>query len=44
MTKEKVTHYIELNLKGIGMLDDKKWKEIIKRGYDQTKKYLSTIA
>lgn len=44
IAKEKVSHYIELDLKGVGMLEDKKWKETIKRGYDQTKEYLSTIA
>lgn len=40
-TKEKVTHFIQLDLKGIGMLDDKRWKEIIQKGYDQTNAFLA---
>lgn len=41
--KDKVTHYIELNLKEVKMLDDKNWKEIIQKGYDQTRAYLDSI-
>jgi predicted acylesterase/phospholipase RssA len=40
-TKEKVPHFIQLDLKGIGMLDDKRWKEIIQKGYDQTNAFLA---
>lgn len=39
-TKNKVSHYIELDLKGVKMLDDKNWKKIAQKGYEQTKKYL----
>jgi NTE family protein len=35
MTKSGVDIYIEMDLKGIGMLDDTKWREIVKKGYDQ---------
>jgi NTE family protein len=39
---EKVSDYIELNLKEVKMLDDKNWKEIIQKGYDQTRAYLES--
>lgn len=39
-TKEKVSHYLELDLKGFKMLDDKNWKEIVQKGYEQTREYL----
>ena len=42
-TKEKVSLYFELDLKGIGLLDDKKWREAIEKGYDQMKAFLSTL-
>jgi NTE family protein len=37
MTKSGVEMYLELDLKGIGMLDDTRWKEIVQKGYDQMK-------
>ncbi|MGM0943887.1 MAG: patatin-like phospholipase family protein [Bacteroidota bacterium] len=43
VTKSKVSHYFELNLKGIGFMDDKKWKQIQKRGYEQTISYLENL-
>lgn len=42
LTKNKVSHFIQLNLKGFGMLDDKKWKEIQKMGYTQTLDFLNS--
>ncbi len=41
--KHNVTHYIELNLIGYGMLDDKKWKLILQNGYDQTMSYFNDL-
>jgi predicted acylesterase/phospholipase RssA len=43
VTKSKVSHYCELNLKGVGLLDESKWKEILKKGYDQTNEYLEQL-
>lgn len=43
ITKQKVSHYFELNLKGVGFMDDKKWKQILKKGYDQMVEYLDTL-
>ncbi len=43
MKKSGVELYVELELKGIGMLDDSKWKEIIEKGYNQTKTTLEEI-
>jgi len=37
MKKSGVELYLELDLKGIGMLDDTRWKEIVQKGYDQMK-------
>ncbi|MFD2200404.1 patatin-like phospholipase family protein [Shivajiella indica] len=37
MAKSGVEIYLELDLKGIGMLDDTRWKEIVQKGYDQMK-------
>ena len=42
-TKEKVSLYFDLDLKGIGLLDDKKWRETIEKGYDQMKAFLSNL-
>lgn len=41
--KRQASHYIELDLKGIGMLDDSKWKETIDRGYKQTLAYFNNV-
>lgn len=42
-TKEKVSHYFELNLKGVGFMDDKKWKSIMAKGYHQTHTFLERL-
>ena len=42
-TKSKVSHYFELNLKGFGFMDDKKWKEIQQKGYNQTMDYIEKL-
>ncbi len=43
MAKSGVAIYLEMELKGIGMMDDTKWKEIIKRGHDQMKEALEKV-
>ncbi|MDF2156701.1 patatin-like phospholipase family protein [Algoriphagus sp. CAU 1675] len=43
VTKSKVSHYFELNLKGVGFMDDKKWKQILDKGYKQTQEYLDSL-
>lgn len=35
MSKSGVAIYLEMELKGIGMMDDTKWKEIVQKGHDQ---------
>ncbi len=40
-TQKKVSHYLELNLKGVGFMDNKKWRSILKKGYQQTKEWLN---
>lgn len=35
MSKSGVAIYLEMDLKGIGMMDDTKWKEIVQKGHDQ---------
>jgi NTE family protein len=35
MSKSGVAVYLEMDLKGIGMMDDTKWKEIVQKGHDQ---------
>jgi predicted acylesterase/phospholipase RssA len=39
-TRNKVSHYLELDLKGVSFLDNKKWQSIVKKGYDQAKEWL----
>lgn len=41
--KNKASHYLELDLKEFGFMDDKKWEEILNRGYQQTQDYLGTL-
>ncbi|MCL6257631.1 patatin-like phospholipase domain-containing protein [Aquiflexum sp. TKW24L] len=43
MTKSGVALYLELELKGIGMMDDSRWKEIVQKGYDQMKAALENM-
>ena len=35
-TRNKVSNYLELDLKGVSFLDNKKWKDIAQKGYFQT--------
>ena len=42
-TKEKVSLYFEMDLKEVGLLDDKKWNETIQKGYDQVKVFLKNL-
>ena len=44
ISKSGVSIYVEIELKGIGMMDDQKWKEIIKKGRDQMKLALDNFA
>lgn len=41
--KNAISIYLELELKGVGMLDDSKWKELIDKGYAQMKGKLEKI-
>lgn len=43
MSKSGVAIYLEMDLKGIGMMDDTRWKEIIQKGYDQMKEALKKL-
>ena len=43
MSKSGVSIYLEMDLKGIGMLDDSRWKEIVQKGYDQMKEALEKV-
>ncbi len=43
MKKSGVAIYLEMELKGIGMLDDSRWKEIVKKGHDQMKTALENF-
>jgi predicted acylesterase/phospholipase RssA len=42
-TKAKVSLYFEMDLKGVGLLDDKKWRYTMKKGHDQVKAYLEDL-
>ena len=41
--KSEATLYIELDLKGVSFLDDSKWKDIVKKGYDQMNHFLENL-
>jgi NTE family protein len=43
MRKSGVAIYVEMDLKGIGMMDDTKWKEIVQKGHDQMKEALGKV-
>ena len=43
MSKSGVAIYLEMELKGIGMMDDTKWKEIVQKGHDQMIEALSKV-
>jgi len=43
VTKSKVSHYLELDLKGVSFLDNKKWKGTVQKGYEQTLEWLEEI-
>jgi NTE family protein len=43
MTKSGVAIYLEMELKGIGMLDDTRWKEIVQKGHDQMEAALKNV-
>lgn len=42
-TKAKVSLYFEMDLRGVGLLDDKKWSQTIEKGYDQMKEFLENL-
>jgi NTE family protein len=42
-TKASASLYFELDLRGVGMMDDNKWREIITKGHDQTQAYLDQL-
>jgi predicted acylesterase/phospholipase RssA len=39
-TRSKVSNFLELDLKGVSFLDNKKWRSIVKKGYEQTLHWL----
>jgi NTE family protein len=41
--KSEATLYIELDLKGVSFLDDSKWRDIVKKGYDQMTHFLKNL-
>lgn len=43
LAKSKVSLYLELDLKGVGLMDDKQWKQTIQKGYDQMRAYLENL-
>jgi len=42
-TKAKVSLYFEMDLRGVGLLDDKKWSQTIQKGYEQMKEFLGNL-
>jgi len=42
-TKAKVSLYFEMDLRGVSLLDDKKWRETIQKGYEQMKEFLENL-
>jgi NTE family protein len=42
-TKAKVSLYFEMDLKEVGLLDDKKWSQTIQKGYEQMKAFLENL-
>jgi NTE family protein len=42
-TKAKVSLYFEMDLKGVGLMDDKKWSQTIQKGYEQMKTCLENL-
>lgn len=43
LSKSGVALYVEMELRGISMMDDSKWKEIIQKGYEQMKDSLGNM-
>ena len=43
-TKAKVSLYFEMDLRGVGLLDDKKWSQTIQKGHGQMKSFLENLA
>lgn len=42
-TKAKVSLYFEMDLKEVGLLDDKKWSQTMQKGYEQMKAFLENL-
>jgi NTE family protein len=43
ITKSKVSLYFEMNLGAVSLLDDSKWEKVVKKGYDQTRDFLTEL-
>jgi predicted acylesterase/phospholipase RssA len=43
IAKSKVSMYVELDLKGVGLMDDKKWIQTIEKGHKQTISFLENL-
>jgi NTE family protein len=42
LKSKEISHYVELDLKGIPLIDDKQWAKTIAEGYNQMNKYLDS--
>jgi NTE family protein len=42
-TKAKVSLYFEMDLKGVGLMDESKWRQTIEKGQTQMKKFLEDL-
>ena len=42
-TKSKVSLYFEMDLREVGLLDDKKWSQTIQKGYEQMNVFLKNL-
>lgn len=43
IAKAKVSLYLELDLKGVGLMDDKKWSQTIEKGHEQVNSFLENL-
>ena len=43
VSKKQVSMYVEMDLRAYGLLDWSKWKEVIEKGYEQTRALLNDL-
>ncbi len=41
--RERVSHYLELDLQDVGMLEDRRWRDTLRRGYEQGGAYWDAL-